>query len=778
MDLKLTEWANEPTVAELKEDYTNCKSSHDRQEHKIDDYLEKYRANPIRYDAKRGKTRSSVQPKLIRKQAEWRYASLSEPFLCNSNIFKVNPITYEDGYAAQQNELVLNHQFNTQIDKIKFIDSYIRSAVDTGTAIIRVGWEEKQDIIDIPVPQYQPRPVNPEDIGAVSRFERVKRMYEDTVYINNVPEQWKQCIEIANQQEQARQEQVFQQVQQQLAIAQQQGLQPEQLQELQQQLLEQAQKQLEALPPIAFEPIQVGTGYTKQTKLINRPTLELCNYKKVYIDPSCEDDIEKAEYFIYKFTSCKADLLADGRYTNIDKIPDNAGRDFEDDYPTGENFKDGARRKLTVFEYWGNWDINGDGTKTPIVATWVGDIMIRLEENPYPDHKPPFIVVPYLPAFGEVYGEPDGALIADNQAIIGAVTRGIIDLLAKSANSQTGMAMQFLDPVNKKAFEEGRDYLFNPTIPPQQGIYQHTFSEIPQTILPFLQAQEMEAESLTGVKSYNQGMTGDSLGNTAQGVRSVLDSASKRELGILRRLADGLKKVARKIIAMNALWLNDDEVIRITNKDFVEIHRDDLAGNFDLELTITSAEDDQSKAESLAFMLQTLGNTVDQGMTQMILSEICELRKMPELAERVRRFTPPPPDPMQEKLQEMQIELLQAQIQKLQADAGKSGADAELAQAKAQSEFYGTQLDMQLRPQELLSKIESERAKAQYNQSMAKKLDLDYLNDIQGTKHQQEMELMAQQAKAQADKSIQEKFMDYLIEQEKTEQSKNKKKDK
>ena len=67
----------------------------------------------------------------------------------------------------------------------------------------------------------------------------------------------------------------------------------------------------------------------------------------------------------------------------------------------------------------------------------------------------------------------------------------------------------------------------------------------------------MEAESLTGVKSYNQGITGDSLGQTAQGVKSVLDSATKRELGILRRLADGLKKVARKIIAMNALWLND-----------------------------------------------------------------------------------------------------------------------------------------------------------------------------------------------------------------------------
>ena len=249
-------------------------------------------------------------------------------------------------------------------------------------------------------------------------------------------------------------------------------------------------------------------------------------------------------------------------------------------------------------------------------------------------------------------------------------------------------------------------------------------------------------------------------------------------MGILRRLSDGLKKVARKIIAMNALWLNDTEVIRITNQDFVEIHRDDLAGEFDLDLTISSAEQDNAKAESLAFMLQTLGNTVDQGMTQMILSEICRLRKMPELAERVARFTPPPPDPMQQKMQEMQIELLQSQIDKLQAEVQKLGADTELSGAKAQSEIYGTQLDMQLKPQELMSKIRSEQAKAEYNQSMAQKLNLDYLNDVNGISHNQDMELMAQQAKAQADKSMQEKYMDYLIEKEKTKQQLNKRKDK
>lgn len=766
---KLTDWVNEPTVADLKEDYTNCKSSHDKQEQLIDDYLVNYKAEPLKFEGRKAKTRSTVQSKLIRKQAEWRYSALSEPFLATPNIFKVNPVTYEDNYSAKQNELVLNHQFNTQINKVKFIDEYIRSAVNTGTSIIRVGWEEKQDIQDIPVPQYVPQQIDPNDAVGISRFERIKRSNQDTIYTNNIPDHWKQCLAMAEQYEQQREQEVFSQVQQQLIAYQQQGIPEEQLQQIQQQLLEEAQKQLESMPPIAFEPRQVGVQYNQEVRVINRPTVDLCYYKDIYIDPSCEGDLEKAEYIIYKFTSCKADLLKDGRFINVDKIPDNQGRDY-DDGEYIDNFKDSARRKLTVYEYWGNWDINGDGTKVPIVATWVSDIMIRLEENPFPDHKPPFVVVSYLPELRNIYGEPDGVLIADNQAIIGAVTRGVIDLLAKSANSQTGMAMQFLDPVNKKAFQEGRDYEFNPSVPPQQGIYQHIFPEIPQSILPFLQSQEMEAESLTGVKSYNQGLSGDALGNTAQGVRSVLDSASKREMGILRRLADGIKKIARKIIAMNALWLNDSEIIRITNQDFVEIHRDDLAGNFDLELTITSAEEDQAKAESLAFMLQTLGNTVDQGMTQMILSEICKLRKMPELAERVMRWTPPPPDPIDEQLKQMQLQLVQAQIDKLNAEAGKSQADAQLSGAKAQSEFYGTQLDMQLKPQELMSKIQSETAKAQYNQAMAQKLGLDYLNDAQGTKHKQDMELMAEQARSQADKSMQEKFMDYLIEQEKTKQ--------
>lgn len=756
--MPLTNWSNEPTIQSLKLDLNNSNTSHSIQVRKINEWLDKLEANPL--PKCKGKPRSRIVPKLVRKQAEWRYASLSEPFLSTPNIFRVNPVSYEDGYSARQNELVLNHQFNTKINKIKFIDDYVRSAVDTGTAILRVDWVEQHNLIDVPTPQYQLQPVDPSDVQASSRFERIQRMFSDSIYSQNVPMHWVDALQRANDETQAREQQIMQQMQIQLMEAQQQGLPPEQLEELQQQF----QEQLEQLPPIMYEPIQVGTVINQEEEVINKPQLSVIDYHKVYIDPTCEGDLDRAEFIIYVFNSCKADLLADGRYQNVEQIPEDVGVDHSySQYDYDDTLKDPARKKLTVYEYWGNWDINGDGTKVPIVATWVGDVMIRLEENPYPDHKPPFVIVPYLPVTNKVYGEPDGALIGDNQDIIGAITRGMIDTLGSSANAQTAITKDALDPVNFNKFVKGDDFMINPGVPANQAIFQFTYPELPQTPLVFIQSQQAEAEALTGVKAYSEGINGNSLGDTASGVRSVLDASSKREMGILRRLADGLKKVARKIIAMNALWLNDSEIIRITNEDFVEIHRDDLAGNFDLELCITSAEEDTMKAESLAFMLQTLGNTVDQGMTQMILSEICELRKMPELAERVRRYTPPEPDPIQQQLQQLQIETMQAQLQKLQAEVQKITADAGYSDARAQNELT----EAQWKPQELQIKAQSEMAKANLNNVTAKKLNQDYMDNVAGITHNRNMELMGAQAKAQANKSMQEMGMKYALESRK-----------
>ena len=383
-------------------------------------------------------------------------------------------------------------------------------------------------------------------------------------------------------------------------------------------------------------------------------------------------------------------MRKDGRYKNLDSISlANASVLSEPDYSTKDDsaftFKDKPRKKFVAYEYWGYWDIDNDGIAEPIVATWVNDTLIRLENNPFPDGKPPFVLVQYLPVRKSLYGEPDGALLEDNQKILGAITRGMIDVMGRSANGQMAIRKDALDVTNRRKFEKGLDYEFNANVDPRQAFYMHTYPEIPQSAQYLVNLQNFEAESLTGVKAFHSGISGQGLGTTATGVRSALDAASKRELGILRRLAEGIKQIGRKIIAMNGEFLSEEEIIRVTNDEFVPVRRDDLAGNFDLRLNISTAEADNQKAEELAFMLQTTSQSMGPGFSQIILAEIARLRKMPELAKQIKEYQPQP-DPMLEKQKELEIELLAAQAANEAAKAEENMIDKQLKMAKLQTE--------------------------------------------------------------------------------------------
>lgn len=637
----LTNWKNPPQLRQLKQDLTFATPTHNTQKALIQEWLDNLNVTGSAV-VKTPKGNSAIVPKLIRKQAEWRYAALSEPFMSTDDVFNVKPVTWEDRDAAQQNQMVLNHQFNVHIDKTRFIDEYVRTAVDEGTVIVRVGWEFQEEEYTATVPTVEYR-VNPEFAPMHEHLDQLEQE-SPSEYLTDVPEELKQAHELYKE---------------------------------------------NGMP---IEP--VITGQEKQKKMrtvVNRPTLEVCNYRNVTFDPTCQGNLEKAAFLIYTFETSMSELKKDGKYKNLKYVnvdvntvlgtpnhaPSEGVRSF--------NFHDDPRKKIVVHEYWGSWDINGDGKAEPFVAAWVGDTLIRLEENPYPDKKIPFVVEQYLPIRKSLYGEPDGALLEDNQRVIGAVTRGMIDIMGKSANGQTGIRKDMLDTTNRRKFDKGQDYEFNTNVDPRQGVYMHTYPEIPASAQFMLQLQQMEAESMTGVKAYSQGVSGQSLGDVAAGVRGALDAASKRELGILRRLSSGIISIGRKIISMNAEFLSDTEVIRITNDEFVVIRKDDLPGNFDLKLSISTAEEDNNKAEQLAFLLQTVGPNADPEMLKMILSDIAKLRKMPDLAHRIETFQPQPDEMAQQKAM-LEIELLKAQIAKENAIAMSHQANAQLDMAKAGTE--------------------------------------------------------------------------------------------
>lgn len=703
---KLTDWKNPPTIMQLKQDLQDGRNVHNGQEIRIREYLDDLnitgRAKP-----KVGKGKSQVQPKLIRKQAEWRYAALSEPYLSTDDVFKVDPVTWEDRKAAQQNQLVLNNQFNTKIHKVKFIDNLIRTLVDEGTAIVKVGWDfrEEQYQETIPVVEFV---LDPEFLPTIQYMQQL-REESPSEFDTNVEDELKQALELSIQ---------------------------------------------NGAP---YRPNIIGQQeVTKTRTVMNCPTVDICHYSNVIIDPTCEGDVDKATFGILSFDSSLAELKKDGKYKNLDKINvTNNGPLSEPDHVSGDpmqsfQFGDTPRKKIVVYEYWGFWDINGDGLLKPIVASWVGDVLIRMQENPFPDKKLPFVVIQYLPIRRSVHGEPDGVLISDNQKIAGALSRGMIDIMAKSAAGQTGMRKDMLDTANKKRFEQGEDYEFNAGVNPREGVHTHTFNEIPASAQILLQQQNLEAESITGVKSFSQGMSGNSLGAVAAGVRGALDAASKRELGILRRISAGIVEIARKFVSMNAEWLEEEEVVRITNEKFVKVRRDDLQGSFDLKIDVSTAEEDEKKAQELAMMLQTMGPNLEPEMTKIILSDIARLRKMPELAKRIESYQPEP-DPMAEKMQQLQMALLEAQIATEQAKAASFGGQAQLSVAK----------------------VSTEVAKAGNIQAVTDKTNLDYVEQESGV--EQERNLQRQGAQAEAQMGL--KAMDIYLQErkEKMKQSSSKK---
>ena len=680
----LVDWKNAPKLQNLKQDYLDAKSTHDAQVTKIEGWLDNLNVTGKAL-VKTPDGNSKIVPKLIRKQAEWRYSALTEPFLSTTDLFNVAPVTWEDKDAAKQNELMLNYQFNVHIDKTHFIDEFVRAAVDEGTVIVRTGWEfsEEEYEEEVPVVQFQPNEAFGETLQQIQQLQAEN----PTRFDIDVPDELKQALEISMQQ------------------------------------------------GFPMEPVVVGSEVqTKVRTVYNRPTLSVCDFRNVIVDPTCYGDIDKASFVIYSFESSLSELEKDGRYKNLNMVnvdtssilgmPDHATTDGSKNF----NFSDKPRKKFVVYEYWGYWDIDGSGIVKPFVASWVGDTLIRMEENPFPDKKIPFVVCSYLPVKRSVYGEPDGSLLEDNQKVIGAVTRGMIDILGKSANGQTGIRKDMLDATNRRKFEKGMDYEFNPGVDPRVGVFMHTYPEIPNSAQFMLQLQNMEAESLTGVKSFRQGVSAQSLGQVAAGIRGALDAASKRELGILRRLSNAILKIGRKIISMNSEFLSDEEVVRVTNEEFVKIDRKDLAGNFDIRLSISTAEEDNAKAEELAFMLQTGASSADPGEVRMIRAEIARLRKMPDLAKKIESYQPPPPDPMQQQLQQLEMAKLEAEVALLQAKVANEQATAQLNGAK----------------------IGTEQAKAANLSSDTDIKNLDFVEQESGVKQERAKELHGEQARSQA----------------------------
>lgn len=679
----LTTWANEPKYQDLANDKEAASG-----------FFEEYKAKLLEYEELRegGKKitprpgKSDARPKLIRKNNEWKYPALEDPFLNTDSMFEVNPATWEDVKSAEQNQLLLNYQWSAKIPKVNIINDVVRFLVDEGRTVVKTGWEVEEAV--------------------------VTEIQEQPIYAS--PEESLMMMQRAVQEGM---------------------MSPEEFQE-----------RLESGQPIEIGVEEVEVEVTKVIK--NQPKYEVRDNSRVIIDPTCEGIIQNANFIIDEYDTNMAELVKEeyikdadtgeiaGVYHNLDQIKDESGDSPYDQHKgTGYNdfkFADKARKKLTAYEYWGYWDINGDNTLVPIVATWIGTTLIRLEENPFPHKRLPFSMATYMPIKKEANGEPDAELLKENQEAIGKLTRAAHDITSEQAVGQEFIDETFFTSESmKQQYYKGNTVFYKGGMDPKRAIYKKSIDAVPNTVLNLIQWQQGDAESLTGTKAFSGGISGNALGDSVGGVRSALDATSKRELSILRRLSEMFKDIARLTIAMNQAYLSEEEVIRVTNEEFVTVRRDDLAGEFDLKIDVSTPEKDEDTANKLNMLLQTNAASMDPAEARIIRASIAKLWKQPGIAKQIESFQPQP-NPQEEELGRLAIEEARLKISKLQKEIEEM--DSRIVERVSRSEE--NEIDRVNKSAE----AEFRYAQADKLRAETDKLDLEFVDESSGAKDQRARE--------------------------------------
>lgn len=628
---KLTNWNNEPTFDDLETDRTN--SAH---------FQTTNRENLLRYEEIRngGKEiekvkpgKSTTRPLLVRKQNEYKYAALEDAILGTQDLFDIKGVGPEDNKSAEQNQILLNYQFRHKIKIDKLVEEIVRTNVDEGSVICKVGWKTEYGIGI----EQQERPV----------YASPEESYDMMV----------QLVQAGQ-------------------------MSPEEMQAM-----------LET-----GEPMQKGTELVDvevEKLIVNHPTIEVRNSANIIIDTTCEGDIEKAQFLIEEYPISfselkkqeykeeevevktvgpdgveviKKEIKSRGIYKNLKFIDKNKEEyqysEYEGESARNSKLSGKSRVKLKAYDYWGFWDINDDGNTVPIVATWVGGVLVRLEENPFGHKKIPYVIAKYMPVKREVMGEPDAVLLEENQEAVGKTTRAIQDVMALDAVNQEFIDETFFpSPVERENYRLGKTVFFRSGMNPKNAIFKNNVNPVNPIALQWIGSQIADAEAMSGTTLNNNSTNGISV--NAQ--KRIDSSNSKREASVLRRITSMLVDAARLIISMNAEFLSEEEIVRNTNQEYVKINRDDLTGAHDITIDIQTPETNNAIAQDLAMVLQTGQQTMSPELSKKIWARILKLKGQYDLAREFENYQPQP-DPKQQELMDMQIEEQRLKIEKAKKD--------------------------------------------------------------------------------------------------------------
>lgn len=344
----------------------------------------------------------------------------------------------------------------------------------------------------------------------------------------------------------------------------------------------------------------------------NAPKLENILVSEFLYSPDAKS-LEEANFVAHKrkvTMSYLREREAQGVYANIDDIRVNGnynGMNVDQvEQVIGDNYVDinkdeqTARQEVVIYECYTKIDINNDGILEDMIITICGDTIIRMEQN-YMGRHPFFAISPTKDPHRIWVKRSYAELIGELQDLKVALTRQIMQNVALTNDPK-----MLLDEsaINIDDFVQGRK-----VIRMKAG---RSMNEVamPMNITPlapqtfqFLEWIEGQKENRTGITRYNQGLDANSLNKTATGISAILGQSAQRLELVARMFAEtGLSELFRFMVSLNQKFIDQQTVIRLTNKE-LKISPEDLDGSFDL---IVNAGISIATKESTIMATQTL----------------------------------------------------------------------------------------------------------------------------------------------------------------------------
>lgn len=443
---------------------------------------------------------------------------------------------------------------------------------------------------------------------------------------------------------------------------------------------------------------------TKRKTIVNKPTAKVIKNGRFFLDPT-SDSIDSADYTIEESDETMSSLRSAGIYDEdaLDKISlSDRNRDDSsielarnargsdrgynvEDYESGDD----SLKKMTMYEYYGLMDYNDDGIAVPIVLSWIGNIVIRFEENPYPDKKKPYIATPFTKTPFMFWGDALAEFISDGQFIRSGIMRAMLDNVAQSNTGFKFFRKGALDPVNKKKLQSGigGNIEINGD---KNDMWDGNFNQMPQTVFNMFEMIQRENESLSGITNLAQGLDSRALSSaTASSIAS--SSGQKRMMEIVRRYSELIKELMRKWISYNKAYLQPNEVIRISG-EFIEFTTDDIDGAYDIDITVGVDGIEENKANQMTMLMQQisgLAGNIDPSIIHSLLAKLADIWGFPEIAMKLENYQPPEPDPMQQEAAQMELEKLKAEVEKLKSETHENMSQANNTNTTAKLRAYG-----------------------------------------------------------------------------------------